>query len=109
MNYTEKRLEDVEKILKGFDGMIGSKQKLKDLFSTSIDQAIAEERERVVGKIENKRADLQREMRKLDYEGEDYLNSPVGLGHCYLKRLGDLKEVKDDLLSSLDKPLTDKE
>jgi len=80
------------------------KSEVRRRISESIQQALAEERVRVRGVIENKRADLRREMRKLDFEGENYLNSPVEIGHCYLKRLEDLKEVKDEILSSLDKP-----
>ena len=121
MTYTDKRLEeqdwkaesykkwratDLAEQCKPWEGAVHQyfvNEIIGPLLATSITQALAEERKRVRGEIENKRADLRREMRKLDYEGEDYLDSPVDLGHCYLKRLEDLKEVKDDILSSLDR------
>jgi len=98
MTNTEKISEDVEKILKGFDGMIGSKQKLKDLFSTSITQAIAEERER-----------LRENLPKIITPTVE--PSPNNLSQNQIFASGQMNMLLrvTDLLSSLDTPLTDKE
>ena len=96
MTNTEKISEDVEKILKGFDGMIGSKQKLKDLFSTSITQAIAEERER-----------LRENLPKIITPTVE--PSPNNLSQNQIFASGQMNMLLrvTELLYSLDKPLTD--
>ena len=94
MTNTEKISEDVEKILKGFDGMIGSKQKLKDLFSTSIQQAIAEERASVRGEIEKR----LREVKPLYKFGDLIIDSEKMQAGTILGQ----QKALSDLLSSLD-------
>jgi len=65
--------------------------KFIEIVDTKIDQALAEDRERVVAMINDQK-----------YTRGDYIPDDGGYMDAYDKAL-------DDLLSSLDKPLTDKE
>jgi len=91
MNYTEKRLElfdntTARAILKVGDNSPASQYLVtvaREQFKTSIEQAVTEERERMVGLIEEIRG-----MRDESNEALDYLQD----------------RIEKDLLSSLDKP-----
>jgi len=96
MTNTEKILEEFDEIFPTFNG--GKKAirgLVKSFLTTKIAQAIAEDRERVGGEIEKFRT-------KLEWAGIQ--TSPESDQRKeYIK----LDKYLDDLLSSLDKPLTD--
>jgi len=102
-NYTKKRLEEFEKILRDglsedwYDRTPLEKQRAIDaLSSTSINQAVAEERKRMV---------------------EEIKNTPIDTAHTYSSENADeyrtfdhgQESYKQRVLSIIDKPLADKE
>ena len=101
-DYTQRRLEKFEKkfVIPMYEdeSLGGNYEAVKAFLSTSITQAIAEDRERVRGEIENECNS------ELVYAGKNLADSGgMGLLNAVILRL------KENLLSSLNKPVIDKQ
>ena len=102
-DYTEKRIEEFEKILR--DGLsedwynrtpLEKQRAIDALFSTSINQAIAEERARVVGEIKN--TPIYKAHTCSSENADEYRTFDNGQ-----------ESYKQKLLASLDKPVIKKD